>query len=254
LAHGSGHARAAAAAGPSAGRDAEAYTRAPSVAGRGAAAAASEAPGPPSDEMLAAPACLRARPFIFQGAVYVDCINRPCFLCKTPGHTTATCPHRVDPVSQPTLPVPQTLNISRTSCAAACSTPIPASHHAPSWPREARRRPPVRHTDAVAALTPCLWPLRGAPCSCRGSTPARRSPPAARPPLRPCSWTAKRWGHTRRSRVERSVPFLAATSLAWAATGLRHRLGQDPWWSWEVHVPHGRSLIDHAFRDCEATR
>ncbi|CAI5987279.1 unnamed protein product [Closterium sp. NIES-64] len=31
----------------------------------------------------------------FVGSVYVDCPNRPCFLCKLPGHTTATCPHRV---------------------------------------------------------------------------------------------------------------------------------------------------------------
>ncbi|GJP78480.1 hypothetical protein CLOP_g8774 [Closterium sp. NIES-67] len=31
----------------------------------------------------------------FVGSVYIDCPNRPCFLCKLPGHTTATCPHRV---------------------------------------------------------------------------------------------------------------------------------------------------------------
>lgn len=31
----------------------------------------------------------------FMGSIYVDCPNKPCFLCKQPGHTTATCPHRV---------------------------------------------------------------------------------------------------------------------------------------------------------------
>uniref|UniRef100_A0A0A9EZ06 UV-damaged DNA-binding protein 2 n=1 Tax=Arundo donax TaxID=35708 RepID=A0A0A9EZ06_ARUDO len=31
----------------------------------------------------------------FKGAVYIDCPMRPCFLCKMPGHTTLTCPHRV---------------------------------------------------------------------------------------------------------------------------------------------------------------
>jgi hypothetical protein len=30
----------------------------------------------------------------FVGAVYHDCPNKPCYLCKQPGHTTATCPHR----------------------------------------------------------------------------------------------------------------------------------------------------------------
>eukprot|EP00249_Psilotum_nudum_P011683 c23318_g1_i1 orf=119-1795(+) len=31
----------------------------------------------------------------FVGSIYMDCPNKPCFLCKQPGHTTATCPHRV---------------------------------------------------------------------------------------------------------------------------------------------------------------
>ncbi|EPS62360.1 hypothetical protein M569_12431, partial [Genlisea aurea] len=31
----------------------------------------------------------------FRGAVYIDCPMKPCFLCKTAGHTTMTCPHRV---------------------------------------------------------------------------------------------------------------------------------------------------------------
>ncbi|XP_052187831.1 protein DAMAGED DNA-BINDING 2 [Diospyros lotus] len=31
----------------------------------------------------------------FQGATYIDCPMKPCFLCKMPGHTTMTCPHRV---------------------------------------------------------------------------------------------------------------------------------------------------------------
>ncbi|XP_051131943.1 protein DAMAGED DNA-BINDING 2 [Andrographis paniculata] len=31
----------------------------------------------------------------FKGATYVDCPMKPCFLCKTPGHTTMNCPHRV---------------------------------------------------------------------------------------------------------------------------------------------------------------
>lgn len=33
----------------------------------------------------------------FRGATYVDCPNKPCYLCKEKGHTTATCPHRVNP-------------------------------------------------------------------------------------------------------------------------------------------------------------
>ncbi|KAI0502136.1 hypothetical protein KFK09_017083 [Dendrobium nobile] len=31
----------------------------------------------------------------FQGANYIDCPRKPCFLCKMPGHTTMSCPHRV---------------------------------------------------------------------------------------------------------------------------------------------------------------
>ena len=33
----------------------------------------------------------------FVGAVYHDCINKPCYLCGTSGHSTATCPHRIAP-------------------------------------------------------------------------------------------------------------------------------------------------------------
>jgi DNA damage-binding protein 2 len=33
----------------------------------------------------------------FVGSVYVDCPNKPCYLCKQPGHTTMTCPHRIAP-------------------------------------------------------------------------------------------------------------------------------------------------------------
>ncbi|KAH9330599.1 hypothetical protein KI387_002707, partial [Taxus chinensis] len=31
----------------------------------------------------------------FKGATYIDCPKKPCFLCKQPGHTTMTCPHRI---------------------------------------------------------------------------------------------------------------------------------------------------------------
>ncbi|KAF9620459.1 hypothetical protein IFM89_012636 [Coptis chinensis] len=31
----------------------------------------------------------------FKGATYIDCPMKPCYLCKMPGHTTMTCPHRV---------------------------------------------------------------------------------------------------------------------------------------------------------------
>ncbi|CAN1809009.1 Protein DAMAGED DNA-BINDING 2 [Linum perenne] len=31
----------------------------------------------------------------FKGATYIDCPMKPCFLCKLPGHTTMSCPHRV---------------------------------------------------------------------------------------------------------------------------------------------------------------
>ncbi|KAA6425236.1 MAG: DAMAGED DNA-BINDING 2 protein [Trebouxia sp. A1-2] len=30
----------------------------------------------------------------FVGSVYQDCPNKPCYLCKQPGHTTMTCPYR----------------------------------------------------------------------------------------------------------------------------------------------------------------
>eukprot|EP00878_Enallax_costatus_P041646 GHUV01048478.1.p1 GENE.GHUV01048478.1~~GHUV01048478.1.p1 ORF type:complete len:146 (+),score=35.98 GHUV01048478.1:320-757(+) len=33
----------------------------------------------------------------FVGATYLDCPNKPCYLCKEVGHTTATCPHRALP-------------------------------------------------------------------------------------------------------------------------------------------------------------
>lgn len=33
----------------------------------------------------------------FVGATYLDCPNKPCYLCKEKGHTTATCPHRLAP-------------------------------------------------------------------------------------------------------------------------------------------------------------
>lgn len=33
----------------------------------------------------------------FTGAIYVDCPNKPCYLCKKAGHTTATCPYRIAP-------------------------------------------------------------------------------------------------------------------------------------------------------------
>ncbi|KAF3777410.1 DAMAGED DNA-BINDING 2 protein [Nymphaea thermarum] len=33
----------------------------------------------------------------FRGATYIDCPKKPCFLCKQPGHTTISCPHRVAP-------------------------------------------------------------------------------------------------------------------------------------------------------------
>ncbi|KAK9811590.1 hypothetical protein WJX72_006636 [[Myrmecia] bisecta] len=33
----------------------------------------------------------------FVGSVYLDCPNRPCYLCKRSGHTTMTCPYRIAP-------------------------------------------------------------------------------------------------------------------------------------------------------------
>lgn len=33
----------------------------------------------------------------FIGSIYVDCPNKPCYLCKRVGHTTQTCPFRVQP-------------------------------------------------------------------------------------------------------------------------------------------------------------
>ncbi|XP_060203211.1 protein DAMAGED DNA-BINDING 2 isoform X1 [Lycium barbarum] len=42
----------------------------------------------------------------FRGATYVDCPMKPCFLCKMPGHTTVTCPHRVA-TEYGTVPAPR---------------------------------------------------------------------------------------------------------------------------------------------------
>ncbi len=33
----------------------------------------------------------------FVGATYLDCPNKPCYLCKQLGHTTTTCPYRILP-------------------------------------------------------------------------------------------------------------------------------------------------------------
>lgn len=33
----------------------------------------------------------------FVGAKYVDCPNKPCYLCGQSGHSTMTCPYRADP-------------------------------------------------------------------------------------------------------------------------------------------------------------
>ncbi|XP_043725212.1 protein DAMAGED DNA-BINDING 2 isoform X2 [Telopea speciosissima] len=41
----------------------------------------------------------------FKGATYIDCPMKPCFLCKMPGHTTMTCPHRVA-VEHGVIPAP----------------------------------------------------------------------------------------------------------------------------------------------------
>ena len=32
----------------------------------------------------------------FEGTVYRDCLGMPCYVCKLPGHSTSTCPHRID--------------------------------------------------------------------------------------------------------------------------------------------------------------
>ncbi|KAK9755759.1 hypothetical protein RND81_01G048400 [Saponaria officinalis] len=42
----------------------------------------------------------------FQGATYIDCPMKPCFLCKLPGHTTMTCPHRVS-MEHGVIPAPR---------------------------------------------------------------------------------------------------------------------------------------------------
>ncbi|XP_059290572.1 protein DAMAGED DNA-BINDING 2 isoform X1 [Lycium ferocissimum] len=42
----------------------------------------------------------------FRGATYIDCPMKPCFLCKMPGHTTVTCPHRVA-TEYGTVPAPR---------------------------------------------------------------------------------------------------------------------------------------------------
>lgn len=47
----------------------------------------------------------------FQGAIYIDCPMKPCFLCKMPGHTTMTCPHRVS-MEHGVIPAPRRKNQS----------------------------------------------------------------------------------------------------------------------------------------------
>ncbi|KAF5204932.1 Dna damage-binding protein [Thalictrum thalictroides] len=42
----------------------------------------------------------------FKGATYIDCPMKPCYLCKMPGHTTMTCPHRVS-MEHGVIPAPK---------------------------------------------------------------------------------------------------------------------------------------------------
>uniref|UniRef100_A0A7S3R246 Protein DAMAGED DNA-BINDING 2 n=1 Tax=Dunaliella tertiolecta TaxID=3047 RepID=A0A7S3R246_DUNTE len=68
----------------------------------------------------------------FQGSVYVDCINKPCYLCKTLGHTTATCPYRiispgfgVKPASGPQGSLARSIAMREVSPSSSKSLPCP---------------------------------------------------------------------------------------------------------------------------------
>eukprot|EP00892_Ulva_mutabilis_P011938 jgi/Ulvmu1/9116/UM005_0211.1 len=74
----------------------------------------------------------------FVGAVYVDCPVKPCYLCKKPGHTAATCPFRLDPTHN-IQPVTETLSANvasnlqqRESCPLS-NRPMPVPRRAATW-------------------------------------------------------------------------------------------------------------------------
>jgi hypothetical protein len=76
----------------------------------------------------------------FVGAVYVDCPNKPCYLCKQPGHTTATCPHNM------------TLNAATPAAAAAAAGGSRGSAASPAQLL-------LRREQVGRLLTPCDFVL-----------------------------------------------------------------------------------------------
>mmetsp|Transcript_9398 Transcript_9398/g.28271 ORF Transcript_9398/g.28271 Transcript_9398/m.28271 type:complete len:589 (+) Transcript_9398:319-2085(+) len=86
--------------------------------------------------------------FVNGGTVYLDCPMKPCYLCKEPGHTTMTCPHRIAP---------------EHGCAQA-STVSKGNLLQNIWQRQADGRtrevaPPVRRWQVDSALLK-LFPRR----------------------------------------------------------------------------------------------
>jgi hypothetical protein len=79
----------------------------------------------------------------FVGAVYVDCPNKPCYLCKQPGHTTATCPHSM------------TLNAAAPPAAAAGSRGSTASPMQLLLRREQVRQQAVAATPVLTQCCCC---------------------------------------------------------------------------------------------------
>ena len=73
----------------------------------------------------------------FVGSVYLDCINKPCYLCKQPGHTTATCPHRTAPETGCTSAANSKADALLPSILNRCCTPCSTINTAVSVPEYA---------------------------------------------------------------------------------------------------------------------
>jgi hypothetical protein len=130
----------------------------------------------------------------FVGAVYVDCPNKPCYLCKQPGHTTATCPHNM------------TLNAATPAAAAAAGSRGNAASPAQLL---------LQREQVGRLLTPCYFELPFLRCTRCNIT------------HRPMIFTA-RVGHACVVRVRAHYSGLACNASVRAAGPLGKTLLQRP--------------------------
>lgn len=93
----------------------------------------------------------------FVGAKYVDCPNKPCYLCGKQGHSTMTCPFR-----QALLPGMQAGAGQACVHALPLPSPLPSSH-LPALPWSARCWP-CRAGSRPATAAP--WPPASAAAAC----------------------------------------------------------------------------------------